>query len=184
MPLHPIDRTKYKYGLLTPIKPVERFFSSGRRAWYWLCRCDCGGEITVGATALATGATRSCGCLRIICAKNASQAALKVTVKHGESVKKTKLYGLWRGILTRCGTTRPATAVYYKDRGIVMCKEWHEDYLAFKSWALENGYQVGLQIDRINNDLGYSPENCRFVTPKQQAQNRRPAKPRRKQGGS
>ena len=59
-----------------------------------------------------------------------------------------------------------------------MCNQWHENYWAFKTWAQQNGYSKGLQIDRVDNDKGYSPENCRFVTPKQNAANRRPSVPR------
>jgi len=65
----------------------------------------------------------------------------------------------------------------YGGRGITICDEWKQDRTAFVDWAMHNGFDPGLTIDRINNDLGYFPENCRFATMKQQAQNRR--KPRK-----
>ena len=92
---------------------------------------------------------------------------------HGK--KGTKIYNTWRGMRDR---TRRKSHKQYKDyggRGIKVCEEW-QSASNFVLWALRNGYEKGLQIDRINNDGDYCPENCRFVTPKENSRNRRNTK--------
>jgi len=93
--------------------------------------------------------------------------------KHG--MHHTRIYRIYKSMLERCGhtTVRHKYACYYADRGITVCQEWVDDRTVFFSWAEENGYADGLQIDRIDNDKGYSPSNCRWVTPKQNQANRR-----------
>jgi len=82
----------------------------------------------------------------------------------------TKIHNLWKYIHSRCKRSDPKTTSY-KTKGITVCDEWKSSQ-AFIEWAESNGYQEGLQIDRINNDEGYSPDNCRFVTPQENANNR------------
>ncbi|WP_257657676.1 hypothetical protein [Parapedobacter lycopersici] len=78
---------------------------------------------------------------------------------HGES--KTDLYSRWSSMRCRVSPKWKYRDHYY-DRGIIVCEEW-DSFLAFKEWALENGYRKDLELDRIDNDKGYSPDNCRFV---------------------
>ena len=85
----------------------------------------------------------------------------------------TKLYGIWESIKQRCCNPNVKSYKNYGGRGIDMCDEWYNSFLAFHKWAMANDYQEGLQIDRIDNDKGYSPSNCRFVTRKEQNRNRR-----------
>ena len=101
---------------------------------------------------------RSCGCLP----KN---------YKYG--ISKTKLYRVWIDIKTRCLNTNSESYKDYGGRGITICPEWTNDYTKFRDWSLDNGYQEGLQINRINNDGNYEPNNCNFVTAKENARNRR-----------
>lgn len=76
----------------------------------------------------------------------------------------TKLYKLWAGIVKRCETKSSSNYKDYGGRGITVCEEWRNNPKSFIEWAENNGYEQGLEIDRIDNDMGYSPDNCRFVT--------------------
>lgn len=84
----------------------------------------------------------------------------------------SKLYNMWYNLRARCKYACTDSYTYYGQRGITTCKEW-EDYTVFKTWALANNYLPTLQIDRIDNNEGYSPNNCRFVTVRQNSLNRR-----------
>lgn len=96
----------------------------------------------------------------------------KIHERHGES--KSRIYKIWRGILDRCLYESHANYLLYGGRGISICDEWRNSFIAFSSWAKANGYKSDKSIDRINPDGNYCPENCRWATNKQQARNRRP----------
>ena len=112
---------------------------------------------------------QSCGC-------NQRELASKANTKHGDSKKESNyynLFGLWSGMKGRCYTSTNQDYHYYGGKGIVVCNEWH-NYTAFKEWSLDNGYEPNkkLQIDRIDGNKNYCPENCRWVTPKENQRNR------------
>jgi hypothetical protein len=96
--------------------------------------------------------------------------------KHG--LWDTRIYRIYRGMLIRCGHTKTIHryALYYSDKGIKVCEEWLKDRTSFFNWAFQNGYNDNLQIDRIDSDKGYSPDNCRWVTPKENQANRKDRK--------
>ena len=100
------------------------------------------------------------------CARKVSTNA-----KHNDS--KTRLYNIWCCMIGRVENKNSLDYKNYGGRGITICKEWRSDYLSFKKWALENGYSNTLKIDRIENNSGYSPDNCRWTTQTIQSRNTR-----------
>lgn len=146
-----------KFGRLTAI-------SYNKDTRKWLCRCECGREKEVSYGHLIDGHTKSCGCLN-------SQMTSERNYKHG--LYGTRIYRIYYGILQRCCIERNPAYKDYGGRGIGICDEWKKDFLAFYDWAIANGYSDSLSIDRIDNDKGYSPDNCQWVSQKQQCNNRR-----------
>lgn len=137
---------------------------SKNRRFFYPCRCDCGRIKSIESTQLIGNGTKSCGCLR-------DEHNRTGSIKHGQS--KTALYNVWNAIISRCENPNSGSYHRYGDRGITMCREWREDYIEFHDWAMANGYKAGLTVERKNNDLGYSPENCVLATRTTQARNRR-----------
>ena len=90
--------------------------------------------------------------------------------KHGLS--RHRLYGVWRGMKLRCYNEKHEGYKNYGGRGIQVCDEWKSDFASFYEFCISKGWQKGLEIDRINNDGDYKPDNCRFVTPKENNQNK------------
>lgn len=128
-----------------------------------LCRCDCGVEKMVGAYEIANSLTASCGCL-------VRENASKINLIHGG--EGTRLYSVWHTMKTRCSDPKAQNYPRYGGRGIAVCEEWASNFTAFRDWATAHGYSDSLQIDRIDVDGNYSPDNCRFVTAMVNANNR------------
>ena len=157
-----IELTGQQFGRLLVI---ERYGSKDGKAT-WKCRCECGKEVVVVGRDLRKGLTRSCGCLqKELFAKNTNNPAT-----HRKTG--TRLHNEWRGMKARCYIPSCSNYEYYGGRGITVCDEWKDDFLAFEKWALENGYNDDLSIDRIDSDGNYEPSNCRWVTMQKQFWNR------------
>ena len=102
------------------------------------------------------------------------------SIRHGYS--RTKLYQVYQSLKSRCTDINKINYKDYGGRGIKICDEWKNDFLIFRTWALENGYKEGLSIDRIDNDGNYEPINCRWVTKEIQTRNTRLIHKRNKSG--
>lgn len=153
------DLTNQRFGKLTVL---ERRGSDQKGQALWLVHCDCGNEKVVRGHDLSQGKTQSCGCSRI-----------KSCIFYQHGLSKTKLHGLWRNIKGRCNNPNNPSYRFYGGRGVKMCDEWEDDFVSFYTWSLENGFKEGLQIDRVDVDGDYSPENCRWVDKITQANNTR-----------
>lgn len=175
-----IDISGEVFGRLTVIK---RSGTSPHGHTIWLCQCTCGNLVEVIKPDLKQGKTNSCGCLKTEWLQTDikhQEKAGQGNIKHGDS--NTRLYAIWKSMRARC--TNPNDK-YYKDyggRGITVIDTWN-NFIDFKTWALLTGYDnqaaFGVcTLDRINNNKGYQPDNCRWVSMEKQANNRR------KKGGS
>jgi len=149
MPKKAIDLTGQKFGLWLVLKQVD--LDKGGHTQY-LCRCRCGRERIVQVTNLRNGYSKGC---------QSCQISRKNT-KHG--FRKTRLYSVWVTIIQRCENRNDRAYRWYGGRGIGVCSKWRNDFMAFRQWAVENGYKEGLSIDRIDNDGDYKPDNCQFIT--------------------
>ena len=158
-----VDMTGRPIGRLIVIEECGR--SSNGEA-LWRCRCECGNEIVVLGSSLRNERTTSCGCYR-------RERSAEAHTTHG--MCKTHLYYVWAAMLQRAGVTKGASEEVkraYQDRGITVCDEWLV-FENFRDWALSHGYSDDLEIDRRDNDKGYCPDNCRWVSRRENVNNRR-----------
>ena len=160
-----IDMTGQRFGRLTV---VERSPRKDSHASWWICKCDCGNTKEVRRACLVKGETKSCGCLNSELSK---KRMTKNMTKHG--YYGTRLYRIWHQMKDRCYNRNAKHYSDYGGRGIRICDEWVDNPKAFIEWSLSHGYSDELTIDRTDNDKGYSPDNCRWVTGAKQQTNKR-----------
>ena len=164
------------------MNPTRRKFHDGQTFGKWtiitaypsdsrnaLCRCECGRVKYVARQHLKSGASRMCqSCALNMRYKNTPREELKC---YKDGRLEDPLYQAWWSMKSRCLNPKHRSYPRYGGRGITICDEWL-DFPTFRQWASEHNWQKGLQIDRVDNDGNYCPENCRFVTPKENANNR------------
>jgi len=152
-----IDMTGQKFYRLTAIKKID-----GKR---WLFKCDCGNEKVIDSYCVRKGITKSCGCYNIECLKESKKT-------HG--LRHTSEYNTWVGMKKRCDINKANKEDFdlYAGRGITVCDRWIE---SFENFIEDMGMKPNpkYSIDRIDNNKGYSKENCRWATNKQQSRNKR-----------
>lgn len=148
----------YKIGHLTVIDTKKR--GKGIKC---ICQCDCGNIVEIQASYLKVRNNRrpnkSCGC------KNKKQ--------EGNTIKYKRIYNIWKGIINRCNSSKHPSYERYGALGTKVCKEWEDSFDLFLEWSLNNGYKDDLTIERIDNNKGYEPSNCKWATYSEQSIHRK-----------
>ena len=153
-----------RFGLLTVITVFR-----GEKGWMCRCKCDCGNVKDILKSSLITGRTTSCGCY--------SKRRVHETHSKGNYTN-TRLYHTWENMKARCLNKKNPEYHNYGGRGILVCDEWRDDFLKFRVWALNNGWNEyhkrnEISLDRIDVNGNYEPSNCRWSTYKEQVNNQR-----------
>ena len=154
-----------KFGRLTVIEELRERNKYGKIVYK--CQCECGNIVDVVGNQLRAGQTKSCGCLQ----KEKASKQGKANAKHHQA--HTRLYHIYQGMKQRCYNKNALDFANYGGRGVKICDEWLNNPTTFFEWAIDNGYQDNLTIDRIDVNKSYAPCNCKWATRKQQTRNRR-----------
>jgi len=150
-----------RFNKLIAIK-YSKFKNSSNRHLYWTFKCDCGKVKDIIASHVIDGNIKSCGCHKIYMSGNVHR-------KHG--MYRSPIYRVWAQMLSRCNDKNNKNYSNYGGRGIKVCNRWKDFEVFYKD--IGAGYVKGLSIERINVNIGYSPENCKLIKISNQADNRR-----------
>lgn len=154
------DLTGMRFGRLVVVELIGK---AANGKYQWKCKCDCGNYTIVKGNSLTTDHTKSCGCLE-------KETKREVNTIHG--LRRHPLYKVWLNMKDRYYNPNNSHFKYYGGKGITVCNEWKDNFKLFYDWMINNGYEKGMSIDRIDNSLEYSPDNCRVIPFNKQSSNR------------
>lgn len=163
-----IDMIGKRFGRLTVL---SRALNDHRGEARWNCLCDCGNRTVVLGSHLRKGNTVSCGCYaRELTSARTKGNPIRGNTRHGGS--KTRLYGIWTNMKTRCLNQKNRAYKWYGAVGVTICEGWMQ-FEKFKEWAVSSGYCDDLTIERINPFGNYEPSNCKWIPKSEQRKNQR-----------
>lgn len=154
-----LDLTGERFGFWTALRLSAEKGNRGQVKWD--CVCDCGNTKSITTSSLRRGSSKSCGCW-----------FKKAEAHKTHGLSSSRLYRIYRHMLNRCYNQNVDSYGIYGGRGIKVCEEWHS-FEPFCKWAVENGYEERLTLDRKDNDKGYFPANCQWSTQTEQQRNKR-----------
>lgn len=164
------DLTNFEFKKFKVIKFIgySEKKKDGKRCRIWLCRCSCGNEKELTSRQIGQETPMSCGCWQEWRSGNKTNHAFAYRHGFAKENKIHPLYRVWSSIIYRCYSSKKGNEFRnYRQKGVKVCDEWKNNVENFINWSIKNGWKKGLCIDRINNNGDYEPDNCQFMTRKE-----------------